>query len=207
MTLGARIRTAREAAKLTQQQLADRVGVSRAAVGLWESGTHAPHRSKAVLLAQILSISVSEIDPLAASSLTEIDNTVTQVKVVLATWEDFTRTDSEMTNATVVYGDVGQSRDVRGLIVRDDSMAPTYRVGDTIIVDRSALPAPGDDVIAEVAGTRVLRRYHLRGLDSKGHPAFDLLAENPDFPTLSVNSNHPGRVLGVVIEHRRKLRR
>lgn len=42
MTLGDRIRTARQRARLTQQQLADRVGVGRRTVDNWENGRTQP---------------------------------------------------------------------------------------------------------------------------------------------------------------------
>ena len=39
---GVRLRLARRARGLTQQQLADMAGVSRQAISLWESGEHDP---------------------------------------------------------------------------------------------------------------------------------------------------------------------
>lgn len=46
MSIGTRIRTAREAADLTQHDLAKQLGVSRSAVAQWEAGKNAPTMDK-----------------------------------------------------------------------------------------------------------------------------------------------------------------
>ena len=46
-----------------------------------------------------------------------------------------------------------------------------------------------------------------RGTDAAGAMCFDLLSTNPNDATRTVNSANPGKVLGVVVEIRRSLRR
>ena len=62
MSIHARIKEGRLRLKLTEQQFADQVGVTRAAVQQWEreNGT-APRRSKQEKVAQVLGISVAEL--------------------------------------------------------------------------------------------------------------------------------------------------
>lgn len=48
-TIGKRIRLRRQALKLTQQQLADAVGVDRATVSAWERGRHMPERNEGAI--------------------------------------------------------------------------------------------------------------------------------------------------------------
>ena len=55
--VGARIRRARKLLRLTQQELADRVGVSRNSVERWESGRAYPQRYD-VALEQVLGVSL-----------------------------------------------------------------------------------------------------------------------------------------------------
>lgn len=207
MNLGQLIKQARERVGLSQAELARQLGVSRATVSGWEKDHYAPDRTKSLKLAQLLKLNVGQIDPRQLNAVSELDESIRPQKIPVAAWEDLHKPETQMRNVPVIYGDVESTRDVVALAIRDDAMAPEFSIGDIILVDRSALPAPDDLVIAEVAGARVLRRYHLRGRDSQGATAFDLLATNPDYPTLSVNSQNPGKVMAVVFEHRKKLRR
>jgi transcriptional regulator with XRE-family HTH domain len=58
---GARLRLARRARGLSQQQLADVAGVSRQAISLWESGEHDPSLRVAFALASALDMTVEEL--------------------------------------------------------------------------------------------------------------------------------------------------
>jgi transcriptional regulator with XRE-family HTH domain len=60
MTLGARIRTARQAAGLSQSRLAELMGVTRSACSQWEADTGtAPRRQRLERLARLLGVSYS----------------------------------------------------------------------------------------------------------------------------------------------------
>lgn len=59
--LGGRVRRARRAAGLSQQELAVRAGISRQAVGALEAGHHLPRVDAALALAQALRIGVAEL--------------------------------------------------------------------------------------------------------------------------------------------------
>lgn len=54
MTLGKRIKTARELLGMTQQDVADQMGVSRGAVALWETDKTRPDHSRLVKLATLM---------------------------------------------------------------------------------------------------------------------------------------------------------
>ena len=51
----------RKLRQLTQEEVADRVGVSRQAVGKWESGETMPDLDKARLLAEVFDVSLDEL--------------------------------------------------------------------------------------------------------------------------------------------------
>ena len=61
MTLGERIYSLRKARGLSQEELADAVGVSRQAVSKWELGESQPEVDKAVLLAQALGVTTDQL--------------------------------------------------------------------------------------------------------------------------------------------------
>ncbi len=56
-----RIRDLRKEKKMSQQDLADKLGVDRTAVVKWESNTHMPRTGRLLQIAKILDCSVDEI--------------------------------------------------------------------------------------------------------------------------------------------------
>ena len=87
MPLPARIRNAREQLRMSQQQLADAIGVDRSSVSNWERGTHAPTRVALAALERVLGSLSGEEDDLP-SILDDIRNAralnATQRQVLLA---------------------------------------------------------------------------------------------------------------------------
>lgn len=61
MSYSERIKQFRESRKLTHQQFADAVGVSRGAIQQWESGATAPKRPNQPVVAKFMGISVSDL--------------------------------------------------------------------------------------------------------------------------------------------------
>lgn len=61
MALGERIWHYRKMARMSQEELAARVGVSRQAVSKWELGTATPELEKLVALAETFGVSVDEL--------------------------------------------------------------------------------------------------------------------------------------------------
>jgi len=61
ISLGARIKQARDAAGLTQEALADRVGVGAAMVSRWEGGLRLPPVDRLVLIARVTETTVDHL--------------------------------------------------------------------------------------------------------------------------------------------------
>ena len=55
------IRVLRKAANLTQQELADQVGVGRSTVAMWETGNNMPKSKMQITLAEVLHCSVEDL--------------------------------------------------------------------------------------------------------------------------------------------------
>ena len=68
MSLGERIKALRRRAGLSQEQVAEQVGVSRQAVAKWEAGQSAPSTENLRKLAQVLQVGLEELagEPAAA---------------------------------------------------------------------------------------------------------------------------------------------
>ena len=55
------IKTVRESKNLTQQYIADELGISRASVAMWETGEAMPRAGKLPELAKILGCTIDEL--------------------------------------------------------------------------------------------------------------------------------------------------
>ena len=73
MDVHARIREARRRLNLTEKQFADHVGVSRGSVQQWEKGVTAPNRTRQIVVAEFLGITVAELMGAPLSKLPEVD--------------------------------------------------------------------------------------------------------------------------------------
>jgi hypothetical protein len=49
------------------------------------------------------------------------------------------------------------------------------------------------------------RRYEPQGYDKQGREIIDLVPLNRDFPTLRIDADNPGRIVGKVVLHSRFL--
>lgn len=201
------LRSARERAGLKKAELARRVGVSHAAVSQWEKGETAPSRRHANAVALALGLDPSAVNPFAEAGLTPIDISRSGADIPLIDWGELSHLKAMVmrNGGERVSVDEELPEGSFALQIVDQAMFPEYRSGDVVIAAPGIQPRKHDAVIVLLGGeTGVLREYHPRGRDSQGSVAFDLIARNPDYPTLTVNSANAGKVLGVVVEHRRK---
>lgn len=93
--------------------------------------------------------------------------------------------------------------------VKDLSMAPTFMPGDSIgITCCDHHPQSGDYVVVELGTSKQLafKQYIDRGIDDAGSRIIDLVSLNRHYPAWKITANMVGRVIGVVVEHRKRLR-
>ncbi len=95
------------------------------------------------------------------------------------------------------------------LEVVGDSMADEFREGDTVVVDPDAPLRPGAIVVAKLDRdeTATLKKYRDRGIDHDTHPVVELKPLNEDYPSITMDASNPGRIIGPVVEHRRRMLR
>lgn len=100
------------------------------------------------------------------------------------------------------------SRSAFALVVEGDSMLDLFQPGDVVVIDPEVSPVPGDYVVAKLEREEraTFKKYREKGLGSDGNIEFDLVPLNQDYPVIGVNSNFPARVIGVMVEHRRRRR-
>jgi len=91
-----------------------------------------------------------------------------------------------------------------GVEVAVEDMRDRLWPGDVVFIDPDLPPQPGDIVLAELSEDHavVLRKYRPRTRAS-----IELAPLNEDYPTYTLDAEHPGRILGVMVEHRAYRRR
>lgn len=219
--LGRRIRARRDAIGLTQEKLARACGVSRAAVAQWESGVTRPSLDNLVKAADALSVWLSWLttgdqslpdtpNPFADPSASRAADPHGIPVIDLARADQWDKIRATMpTDLERIAGDPDHSAHAFALVIRDESMAPEFREGDKIIVDPEVTPQPGDFVIAKLErdAEATFKKFRPRGQDADGGAMIELAPLNPDWPTLAINAETPGRIIGTLVEHRRYRRR
>lgn len=96
-----------------------------------------------------------------------------------------------------------------GVVVEEEDMMDIIGPGDHVFLDPELEPQPGDYVLAELDDEKkvVFRKYRPRQRDRAGVLVVELAPLNEDYPTYVIDSKHSGRVLGVMVEHRKYRRR
>lgn len=220
-SLGQRIRARRDTLGITQEQLAVACGVSRAAVAQWESGVTRPSLNNLMKAAATLGVWLSWLstgDPSVPDTPNPFAKAVAPGTVAppglpvidlarAALWP--TPGAAKPEEPEWLAPDANYSASAFALVIRDESMAPDFRDGDKIIVDPEVAPQPGDFVVAKLKrdSEAIFRKFRERGADADSAGMIELVPLNPDWPTLAINAETPGRIVGTLVEHRRYRRR
>lgn len=205
MGAGKNIKDARERLGLSPARFGKLVGVSRTTVENWESERHYVRDTHVSRLSQVTGLPRSAfnryqgglVEPEEKRQLVPVLEWidlryVVAGKIKMSALRKFKHVEIETIH----------SADSFLLRVADASMSPVFNIGDRIIVDPAGRPLVGDYVVARLGGEHIMRRYeHPRG------EAYDLVAENADFPTRTVNLRAPAEIVGVVVEHHKSLKR
>ena len=198
-------------AKIKPSELARELGVSRASVYKWLAGDVLPHRRYAHALQARLGLHSFAVSNMfgappssAARRLPLMEGTVVTgplgplvAKILQTNW---------------LEADDTFSGEAFGFRLDDDRMEPEFHGGEIVIVDPQVEPRDGDYVIAELqnpqdAAQRIwtFNQFRVRGRH-RGQEVFDLVPLNPSYGTITVSPALPGRIVGTLVEHRRRLR-
>jgi SOS-response transcriptional repressor LexA len=211
MTLGEKLRSAREARGLTLEQVAQALRVSRQSVHFWETDETRPRHKRIEEIAELYQVDKSWLlldnaeptQPLSrAPEQAQQQRAVPVINFVQAgAW---TGVAEDVGGGEVVVTDLPVGPRAFALIVKGLSMVPAMHPQDKVVVDPDVTPRPGALVVAQIEGEAeaTLKRYRDRGRDADGKPIIELAPENPDYPTLRIDATTPGRIVGVVVEHR-----
>lgn len=221
-TINDRIAARRRAQKMSQDELARRIGITRVSISKWESGLNQPKGRYLNDLAAALGVTVEWLltgDGSAPESSGEpripgyhnVEPAVIyQGKripilsyVQAGNWREMCEQVTAF-DGNVEYvsagGEIGPYG--FGLWLRGDSMVPLFKEGDLIIVDPDESPQPGDYVVAKNGSDEAtFKKYRPRGIDENGQEVFELVPLNDDYPTMHSDRQHI-QIIGVMVEHR-----
>lgn len=201
---GERIRQRRKAMKLTQQALANGIGVSHVAVSQWEKEETVPRGEHLLRLAELLQCSAAWIidgdgQPFASTHTSPALTAVPLVTLVQAAdWLNEQRLQWQQQAVRFLYSDEALSDSALAVTLEDDSMNPAYRAGDRLIFDPQRVPQPGDVVLArvdDVAMVRIIRMHD--------EQIFSLRPLNEDFP-VQQSQKSTLELIGTLVEMRRR---
>ena len=201
-----RLKKAREAKSLTQQQLASELGVSKQLISHWENGRWMPRAADASRLARILGVTLDWL-LLDAPANVNLRVPVT-VMVPYPTGEQLvaiTRGKLDLQKIERCWLANFEDVDLTALDVIDSGMTPMIPRGAKVLVN-SRLPEPGDVcVVVLIATGEILIRRYQRALSTPGKLPFLLAADNSDYgpPRRIVKGDRPkmfGTVFRVVID-------
>jgi hypothetical protein len=121
--------------------------------------------------------------------------TLTKGQSVLDAWD----------GVSTVSAPIDISENAIGVNIVDAANEPDFKPGDMVVVEPLISPVPGRFVVAVVNGSEsaVFRKYkETRWQDSS---VFELIATNPLFPSVPVDEQHPGHIVGVAVAHIRRI--
>lgn len=210
MAMGRRIAQARKEAGLSQQAVANRFGISRAAVAQWENGDTFPGSSKLEGLADVLGVSLEWIATgRGAKQATAAGSDggagrggVPVIAMPAATlWPQYPPGGIE--GVPKISTEIALGPNAFALIIEDQSMSPEFTEGDKVIIDPDVLPQPRDYVIAVVSPDSGPSFRMYRPGERGGIETIELVPFDAAWPTQTIDPENPGRVIGTMVEHRR----
>lgn len=209
-SLGQSIKRARKAAGLTQRELAERVGVTRPAVGQWESDATSPGYAMLDAVAKELNTTAQKIlfggdqvseeaahypvgnvrpGPTSARYVPEIS------WVQAGVWTEVDELSLDLSEATHWPCPVACSDRTFALRVEGDSMAPYFLQGSLIFVDPEVMPISGKKVVALLTDSN--QATFKQFIEDGGQKM--LKAMNPNWPQQYIPINGNCRIVGTVV--------
>jgi len=193
---------------MPREKLAKKLDVSLASLSRIENGKQQPRED---LIEQILVVFQKNradfyADSAIASNVSSADEGAVKVPVVaysqavLFAGDELPDLLDEELKYILSNGD--HSGMAFALEIKGDSMAPTFREGDKILIDPAVVPGPGDHVVASEKGGEVtFRKYRVVGKNESGKEIFELIPLNDDYAAVRSDVTAV-EVIGTMIEHR-----
>lgn len=193
------LRTVRAENQMTQAELARKIGVSKSAVAMWESGRREPDLRTLRELCNLFNIGIDELVARIPRKETPLRIPVlgcVQAGIPIEAIED-------VMDYEEIPADMARKGEYFALKIRGKSMEPRFREGDVVIVRRTPDVESGEIAIVLVNGGEATVKKVV-----KQNGGITLVPLNPAFDPLFYSTEEiemlPVRVLGKVVELRAK---
>ena len=199
-TLGDRMRILRSGRGLTQQAVAEALGVSRSAVAMWEKNEREPNLETLAALAKLLNVPMTalverEERPLPENVRPARYRRIPLLGAIAAGEPIFAGEEHE------TYVDVGGSVQADfALEVQGESMEPVYKDGDVVYIRSQSDVSDGQVAAVVIDDSATLKRvYHLP-------IGVQLMPINPAFAPMlfTAQNSNSVRILGLAVGYFRK---
>lgn len=164
MDFGQRLRSLRAKANMTQAELAQKLDVSRPAVGSWESGKIRPRLDKLSQIAELFGITVSEL--MGEETSQERSVRGTSALVPLLGWAHMGEPvdEGELHEVVEVPAEVAAAHPHAFCVhAQGDCMDNLYPTDAILLVDPDMEPVSGCAVLAETVDHGAVVRLYMRG--------------------------------------------
>lgn len=190
MEIGKNLRRLRSRAGLTQQEIADKLDVSRVAIGQWESEKSMPRKANLEQLAELFDTTVADLMGEDASEPVRPNGAQYVTLPVLVAGHAGEFTDEfgpdEVADVPISVLERVNDPDAYLMRVRGSCMNRRFADGENALLSPRCEPRNGDAVAAEYNGEMILRSYY-RGAstlvlspDSYEDGYTDIVFDDPD---------------------------
>lgn len=204
-SFGERVREARKARKLSQQALAELVGVSSQSISYWESDRNKPEADTLSVLAEMLGVSATYLLTGESSSSSAVGQFMVvrgQGRIVpVFSAHDVVKNRQKAEESIQTHWMCGPRSYVVPLW--DEANTPIYLVGDHVVFDPDEQPVPGDMVLVATAGGFPIFGRLTRTLVN-GSVVETVEFLNAVWGAHVVDRNAGDQIVAVMVEHARR---
>lgn len=188
----------REKKQITQQQLADKLKISRSTIGMYENGSREPDFETLELIADFFNINMDRL-------IGNLNPNIKRMIPVLGLVRAGIPMDAVeyIIDYEEISEDMARQGEFFGLQIKGDSMEPRIKDGDVVIVRKQPDIESGETAIVLVNGDEATIKKV-----QKFNGGINLIPSNPAYDVMTFTNEQieklPVRILGKVVELRAK---
>lgn len=188
----------RERKQLTQQQLADKLDISRSTVGMYENGSREPDFETLELIADFFNVNMDRL----IGNLNPTDKRIIPVLGYVRAGLPIEAVENIL-DYEEISEDMARQGEYFALKIKGDSMEPRMREGDVVIIKKQNIVDNGDIAVVLVNGNDATVKKFFKYDNGVNLISFNSNYEPFTYTPEQVN-NLPVQVIGKVVELRAK---